>query len=445
MAAHAHAAACSRSARWSRPACRCCSRWPACSARAGCCSSAGQFARRVHLGDELRDDVRDRARDRLRAVHRRPLPRARSPTGLSPRDATVHTMATAGKAVLVSGLTVIAALLAVMLVPVPTFRSVPLGIVLAVLIGARRDAHAAARGAVARSATGSTAAGCACAARSTIAASASPPGAAGCGRGRCRTAPRPSRSCCFSPRPRSGCGPGCRPIAVAARTMPTRARATRSCSGRFGDGRAEPRSRSWSPSATWRAATVRARAAIPASPAVAPARAVGGHALLTAVPTAGDGSSRELRSTIDRRPRPSSPPARCVGGPAAETRDLEQALVSRLPLVVGVILGPRLPAAGRAAAGAARRRRRRRAQPARDRGGVRRRPARVPGRSARAAAGLRVAGLRRRVGADLLLRARLRAGDGLHGVPAGHGQGGPRPHRRRPPGASSRVWPARGA
>ena len=53
--------------------------------------------------------------------------------GLSPRDATVQTMATAGKAVLASGLTVIAALLAVMLVPVPTFRSVPLGIVLAVL------------------------------------------------------------------------------------------------------------------------------------------------------------------------------------------------------------------------------------------------------------------------------------------------------------------------
>src|SRR5215211_5147074 len=42
-------------------------------------------------------------------------------------------MDTAGKAVLVSGLTVIAALLAVMLVPVPTFRSVPLGIVLAVI------------------------------------------------------------------------------------------------------------------------------------------------------------------------------------------------------------------------------------------------------------------------------------------------------------------------
>ena len=52
--------------------------------------------------------------------------------GLAPRDATALTMATAGKAVLMSGLTVIAALLAVTLVPVPAFRSVPLGIALAV-------------------------------------------------------------------------------------------------------------------------------------------------------------------------------------------------------------------------------------------------------------------------------------------------------------------------
>ena len=54
-------------------------------------------------------------------------------SGLSPDDATAVTLATAGRSVLASGLTVIAALLAVMLVPVPTFRSVPLGIVLAVV------------------------------------------------------------------------------------------------------------------------------------------------------------------------------------------------------------------------------------------------------------------------------------------------------------------------
>ena len=54
--------------------------------------------------------------------------------GLAPREATALTMATAGKAVLVSGLTVIAALLALTLVPVPAFRTVPLGIGLAVLM-----------------------------------------------------------------------------------------------------------------------------------------------------------------------------------------------------------------------------------------------------------------------------------------------------------------------
>ena len=81
--------------------------------------------------------------------------------GLAPRDATALTMATAGKAVLMSGLTVIAALLAVTLVPVPAFRSVPLGIALAVADGARRHAHAAAGGARRASVTGSTAAACA--------------------------------------------------------------------------------------------------------------------------------------------------------------------------------------------------------------------------------------------------------------------------------------------
>jgi putative drug exporter of the RND superfamily len=71
--------------------------------------------------------------------------------------------------------------------------------------------------------------------------------------------------------------------------------------------------------------------------AVTPAQRAGGRALLTAVPTTGEGSP-ELRSTIDgvRRELPASA---LVGGPAAENRDLEQALVSRLPLVVGVIMG----------------------------------------------------------------------------------------------------------
>jgi putative drug exporter of the RND superfamily len=55
------------------------------------------------------------------------------------------------------------------------------------------------------------------------------------------------------------------------------------------------------------------------------------------VPAAGEGS-RELRSTIDAV-RADLPATALVGGPAAENRDLEHALLSRLPLVVGVIMG----------------------------------------------------------------------------------------------------------
>ena len=71
---------------------------------------------------------------------------------------------------------------------------------------------------------------------------------------------------------------------------------------------------------------------------VTPPQRAGGRALLTAVPTSGAGSP-ELRSTIDAV-RAELPASALVGGPAAENRDLERALTSRLPLVVGVILGP---------------------------------------------------------------------------------------------------------
>ncbi|MBI2690971.1 MAG: MMPL family transporter [Solirubrobacterales bacterium] len=53
--------------------------------------------------------------------------------GMTPRDATAATMDTAGKAVLFSGATVLISLSAVMLVPSPAFRSMSLGIMLAVL------------------------------------------------------------------------------------------------------------------------------------------------------------------------------------------------------------------------------------------------------------------------------------------------------------------------
>ena len=53
--------------------------------------------------------------------------------GLDPVDAVAATMDTAGKAVVFSGLTVLISLSAVMLVPSPAFRSVSLGIMIAVL------------------------------------------------------------------------------------------------------------------------------------------------------------------------------------------------------------------------------------------------------------------------------------------------------------------------
>ncbi len=54
-------------------------------------------------------------------------------SGLSPSEATAQAMDTAGKAVLFSALTVLISLTAVMLVPSPAFRSVSLGIMLAVI------------------------------------------------------------------------------------------------------------------------------------------------------------------------------------------------------------------------------------------------------------------------------------------------------------------------
>ena len=52
---------------------------------------------------------------------------------LSAAEATAVTMDTAGKAVLLSGVTVLISLSAVMLVPSPAFRSTSLGIMLAVI------------------------------------------------------------------------------------------------------------------------------------------------------------------------------------------------------------------------------------------------------------------------------------------------------------------------
>ena len=254
-------------------------------------------------------------------------------TGLSPRDATVHTMATAGKAVLASGLTVIAALLAVMLVPVPTFRSVPLGIVLAVLsvLAATLTLLPAALSALGHRING--------------------------GRVSLRSASdhRSERFAAWGRRLWA------RPLPYAAaavlvlvliaapalglRTgMPTIAVVPHDADSREGHALIERAFGVGAPSSLQVVVdesdvgrAVHALEGDPGIAAVTSEQRARGRALLTAVPTAGEGS-RELRSTIDSV-RAELPASALVGGPAAESRDLDHALTSRIPLVVGVIMG----------------------------------------------------------------------------------------------------------
>jgi RND superfamily putative drug exporter len=70
---------------------------------------------------------------------------------------------------------------------------------------------------------------------------------------------------------------------------------------------------------------------------VMPARVSGGLALVEAVPRQ-DPSNAAVGRSIDRL-RSALPAGALVGGAAAENHDLEQALASRTPLVIGVVLG----------------------------------------------------------------------------------------------------------
>ncbi|MDA0164056.1 MMPL family transporter [Solirubrobacter ginsenosidimutans] len=249
--------------------------------------------------------------------------------GLSPREATTVTMATAGKAVLVSGLTVIAALLALTLVPVPAFRTVPIGIGLAVtmVLAATLTLLPAVLARLGDRING--------------------------GRVRMRGAVdhRSERFAVWGARLWARPLPyGTAAIAIllalaapalGLRTgMPTAAALGADAGSRqgqelleraFGNGAAsalqivvrEP------DAAAARSALERDRGIT----AVAPVERSHGVVLLTAIPDAAG-----LNATIDRV-RDELPPGALLGGPAAETRDLERALASRLPIVVGVALG----------------------------------------------------------------------------------------------------------
>jgi RND superfamily putative drug exporter len=258
--------------------------------------------------------------------------RAALAAGLEPREATAATMNTTGKAVFISGLAVITALLGVMLVPSPNFRSVPLGIVIAV--------------------------GLVLAASLTLL----PAVLSKLGGRVNRFAPVRSATAHRSPRfARLGERVWRRPglfgaIAVAAllvlaapalglRTgMPSIFVVPDGSSSRqayelvqegFGPGGPVPLqvvvAEEQLPAVT---------AALAADPGIAhtlPAERSRGYALVEAIPSA-EPSSRELDATIDRI-RATLPETALVGGAAAESHDLARTLVDRVPLVYAAVLG----------------------------------------------------------------------------------------------------------
>ena len=75
----------------------------------------------------------------------------------------------------------------------------------------------------------------------------------------------------------------------------------------------------------------------PGIASVAPPQLGAGNVVLTQVTPNADPSSRAVGATIDRL-RTALPPSTLVGGAAAENHDLEQALRSKTPLVIGVVL-----------------------------------------------------------------------------------------------------------
>ncbi len=91
------------------------------------------------------------------------------------------------------------------------------------------------------------------------------------------------------------------------------------------------------PAAQARAADAVLRADPGIAAATPPQPGAGGLTLIQAVPTVGP-STPALGATVDRL-RGELPPAALVGGPAAENHDLERALAGKTPLVIGVVLG----------------------------------------------------------------------------------------------------------
>ena len=252
---------------------------------------------------------------------------------LSPAQATAVAMDTAGKAVLFSGVTVLISLSAVMLVPSPAFRSMSLGIMLAVIfvlaatltllpavlarIGPKVDnlslpwAHSGEHHSPRFQAWGE------------------------------RLWRQPVRWGVVALAILAGLAI---PVTQLKTSMPSIKVVPTTDSSYIGYQQVQA---AFGPGATGplqiitRAASARAAAQITQHDggvaAVMPTQASGGYALITAIPKQ-DPSNQAVGQTIDRL-RAELPAGSLIGGAVAENHDLQNALSAKTPLVIGVVMG----------------------------------------------------------------------------------------------------------
>jgi len=252
---------------------------------------------------------------------------------LSPQDATAVTMDTAGKAVLFSGVTVLISLTAVMLVPSPAFRSMSLGIMLAVIfvlaatltllpavlakLGPRVDKLAL---------------------KWVHSGEHRSPRFAAWG---ARLWKRPVVYGAVALAILVGLA---LPVTQLKTSMPSIKVVPTSDSSRVGYQRVQ---HAFGPGATGplqivapasqTAAVVSTAAHDPGIAALMPTKTSGGYALITAIPRQ-DPSDPAVGRTIDRL-LAELPSGALIGGAVAENHDLQAALSAKTPVVIGVVLG----------------------------------------------------------------------------------------------------------
>ena len=253
--------------------------------------------------------------------------------GLSAEDATAVAMDTAGKAVLFSGVTVLISLSAVMLVPSPAFRSMSLGIMLAVIfvlaatltllpavlakLGPRVDRlalpwahqgeHRSARFDAWAQRLWRRPAAYGAVALAILVGLAIPVTQLKTAMPSIKVVPAGDSSRVGYAQAQAAFGPGATgPLQVVARA---------------GDA----------------ARVAQLASADPGIASVLPAQTSGGYTLVTAIPRR-DPSDPAVGHTIDRV-RAQLPAGAVLGGAVAENHDLQAALSAKAPLVIGVVLG----------------------------------------------------------------------------------------------------------